>query len=404
MNFIGKKDNINKYNNKRAKILLKGIVPSLIAMLVPKNKKRIILTSTRNEFYNFNSRYLFEYFIANYPDYEVKYVINDDKKREELNKKFGKENNYFIETETLSGMWYALKAKTWCTSALETPVGGIFQKIGRIVLHLGHGAYFRSALFIENTLPWHKRLYYHIIKNNFSHHLITSDAIAKVAPKMFDCKSDQIVIMGEPMNDRIFNPNVELFKGIFGEDILKYKNILYAPTWRQDGSLKLFPFDDMDWDNFVDYLEKNNINIFLRMHPSYEEDLTFYTNKTDNLKIIDSKAVEDINEVIALFDMVITDYSSVYAGYLLLYKPLLFLSYDLEEYANKTGFVIPYEQATAGPKPKTMAQFKEEITKLLENSDYYLEERKKACLLFNGRNRENNAKQVAEFIINKLGV
>jgi CDP-glycerol glycerophosphotransferase len=399
-----KKDNTNKYNNKRAKILLKGVIPSLVGIFVPKNKKRIILTSTRNEFYNFNSRYLFEYFIENYPDYEVKYVINDEQKREELNNKFGAEHDYFIETETLKGMWYALRAKTWCISALETPVGGVFLKFNRIVLHLGHGAYFRSALFIENTLPWHKRLYYHLIKNNFSHHLITSDDIAKVAPKMFGCKEEQIAILGEPMNDRIFNPNEKLFKSIFKENILEAKNILYAPTWRQDGSLKLFPFDDMDWDDFVAYLEANNINIFLRMHPSYEEDLTFYTNKTDNLKIMDSKAVEDVNEVIALFDMVITDYSSVYAGYLLLHKPLLFLSYDLEEYAKKTGFVVPYEKATAGPKPKTMASFKEEILKLLGNSDYYLEERKEASVLFNGSNKENNSKQVAEFIVNKLGV
>jgi CDP-glycerol glycerophosphotransferase len=397
-----KKDNLNKYNNKRAKILLKGIIPSLVALVVPKVKKRIILTSTRNEYYNFNSRYLFEYLIEHYPDWEIKYVINNPHKRAELNARFGEEHGYFIETETLGGMWYALRAKTWCTSALETPVGGVFQKLGRIVLHLGHGAYFRSALFIENTLPWYKRLYYHVIKNNFSHHLITSDDIAKVAPKMFGCKPEQIVILGEPMNDRIFDPNEKLFKNIFGEKILEAKNILYAPTWRQDGSLRLFPFDDMDWDAFVAFLEANNINIFLRLHPSYEEDLTFYTDKTDHIKIMDSKAVEDVNEVIALFDMVITDYSSVYAGYLLLHKPLLFLSYDLEEYAAKTGFVVPYDKATAGPKPRTMASFKEEIVRLLESRDYYLQERKEASILFNGNNRDNNSEKVAEFLIEKL--
>jgi CDP-glycerol glycerophosphotransferase len=398
-----KKDNLNKYNNKRAKILLKGIVPSLAALFVPKKKKRIILTSTRNEYYNFNSRYLFEYLIEHYPDYEVKYVINDAKKREELNHRFGVEKNYFIETETLSGMWYALKAKTWCTSALETPVGGIFQKIGRIVLHLGHGAYFRSALFIENTLPWYKRLYYHIIKNNFSHHLITSEAIAKIAPKMFGCKPEQIVVLGEPMNDRIFDPNIELFKGIFGEKILEDKNILYAPTWRQDGSLKLFPFDDMDWEDFVRFLDKNATNIYLRLHPSYEEDLTIYTERSPRIKIIDSQIVEDINEVIALFDLVITDYSSIYAGYLLLHKPLLFLAYDLEEYARKTGFVVPYEKATAGPKPDTFSAFKNEITRLLEDESYYLSQRQEANTLFNGTSRDKNAQQVAEFLMRQIG-
>ena len=399
---MNKKDNTNKYTNKRAKILLKGIIPSFFGIFMPKNKKRIILTSTRNEFYNFNSKYLFEYFIANHPEYEVKYVMNDETKREKLNEQFGVENNYFIETESLKGMWYALQAKTWCVSALETPVGGFFLKWNRIVLHLGHGAYFRSALFIENTLPWHKRLYYHLIKNNFSHHLITSEAIAQKAPKMFDCKENQIAILGEPMNDRVFNPNEALFKEIFGENILEQQNILYAPTWRQDESLKLFPFDDMCWDEFVSFLEENHINIFLRMHPSYEEDLSFYTNKTTNIKIMDSKAVEDVNEVIALFDMVITDYSSIFAGYLLLQKPLLFLPYDFDEYSKNTGFVLPYHKAAAGPKPKTMVSFKKEILKLLNDKNYYLKERKEAIILFNGGNRDNNSKQVAKFIIKEL--
>lgn len=399
---MSKKDNTNKYNSKRAKILVKGMIPSFIGIFLPKDKKRIIFNSTRNEYYNYNSKYLFEYFIKNHPEYECKFVINDEKKRKKLNEEFGKENNYFIETESLKGMVYALRAYTWVTSALETPVGGVFLKFNRMVFHLGHGAYFRSAIFIENTLPWHKRLYYHIIKNNFSHHLVTSEAIAKVASKMFDCKKEQLVILGEPMNDRIFDPNETLFKKIYGENILKYKNILYAPTWRQDGSLKLFPFDDMDWEDFVKFLEKNNINIFLRLHPSYEEDLSFYTDKTDNIKIMDSKVIEDVNEVIALFDMVITDYSSVYAGYLLLHKPLMFLTYDLEKYAKKTGFVVPYEKAAAGPKPKTMTEFKEEILKLLNNPQYYLKEREEASVLFNGNNKKDNAKQVAEFIIRNL--
>jgi len=118
-----RKDNQNKYNKKRAKILLKGIFPSFVGIFLPKVKKRIIFNSTRNEFYNFNTKYLFEYFIKYHPEYESKYVINEQEKRDSLNKEFGKENDYFIETESLKGMWYVLRAKTWITSAFETPVG-----------------------------------------------------------------------------------------------------------------------------------------------------------------------------------------------------------------------------------------------------------------------------------------
>jgi len=393
--------NQNRYNKKRAKILLKGVIPSLIGIFLPKKSNRIIFNSTRNEFYNFNTKYLFEYFIKNYPEYEVKYVINDKEKRDRLNRLFGEDRNYFIETESQKGMFYALRAKAWVTSALETPVGGFWLKLNRFVYHVGHGAYFRSAIFIENFLPLKKKIYYNLIKNNFSYHLVTSETIAKIAPKMFACKKEQIVILGDPMNDKVWEPNIELIKEKFGEDTLKKRNILYMPTWRQDGSLKLFPFDDLEWDKLIGFLEKEEINIFLRMHPSYEEDLSFYTSKSEYFKILDTSVVEDVNEVIGFFDMVITDYSSGHTGFMLTHKPLMFLPYDLEKYEKRMGFVMPYHQATPGPKPTTLNEFIKEIKKLLDDKIYYLEERKKAAKLFN-KYSKNSCKMNAEFIISKI--
>jgi CDP-glycerol glycerophosphotransferase len=393
--------NQNRYNKQRAMLLLKGVVPSFFAIFLPKIKKRIIFNSTRNDFYNFNSKYLFEYFIKNHPEYEVKFVINNDSKREELNTIFGKENSYFIETKTLKGIWYALRAKAWIISALETPVGGFLLKYNRFVYHLGHGAYFRSALFLENALPLKKRIYYNLIKYNFSYHLVTSDIIAKIAPKMFGCKKEQIVTLGEPMNDAIFSPKKELFIKHFGKNILDYKNILYMPTWRDDNSLRLFPFDDLDMQELVKFLEQNGINIFLRMHPSYEEDLSYYTDLSSNFKVIDTSKIEDINEVIALFDLVITDYSSGHIGYMLTNKPLLFLPYDYQKYKKRMGFVVDYNKATPGPKPTTQKEFIEEINKLLTDSNYYLKERIEANKIFN-KYKINNSKANAEFIISKL--
>jgi CDP-glycerol glycerophosphotransferase len=397
-----KEDNQNKYNKKRARILLKGFIPSFIGIFIPKNNKRIIFNSTRNEFFNFNTKYLFEYFIKYHPEYECKYIINDKNKRDNLNKKFGEENNYFIEAESLKNIWYILRAKAWILSALETPVGGFFLKKNRFVFHVGHGAYFRSALFIENKLPWKKRLYYHLIKNNFSHHLITSETIAKIAPKMFGCKKEQIVILGDPMSDMVYTPNKDLIKKIFGENVFLEKNILYMPTWRQDGSLKLFPFDDLDFDDLVNFLEENKVNIYLRMHPSYEDDLTFYTDLSSRFKIIDTSKVEDINETIGFFDLVITDYSSGHIGYMLTKKPLLFLPYDIDSYEDRMGFVVPYDRSTPGPKPTTLKEFKVEIKRLLTEVDYYLEDRKKAIKIFN-KYEKDNTKMVAEFIIKNLG-
>lgn len=392
------KSNQNKYNKQRALILLKGILPSILGYFIPKVKNRIIFTSTRNEFYNFNSKHLFEYFIQNNPEYDIKFVINNDKKRAELNIEYPNKN-YFIETKSLSGIWYVLRAKAWIVSALETPVGGFFQKINRFVYHLGHGAYFRSAVFLENELPLKKKIYYSLIKNNFSHHLVTSSEIAKLSPKMFGCSQKQIVILGEPMNDAIFKPKLELITDKFKD--IEGKNILYMPTWRQNGNLKLFPFNDMSFEKLNSYLENNNINIFLRLHPSYEEDLTTYTSKSNRIKVLDTAIVEDVNDVIGFFDLVITDYSSGHLGYLLTHKPVLFLPYDLKEYENRMGFLFPYDTATPGPKPNNLEEFMIEIDKLLTDNNYFLKERIDTINLFHNY-IHNNCRMNADFIIGEL--
>ncbi|MBE2895831.1 hypothetical protein HPC38_02915 [Pasteurellaceae bacterium HPA106] len=363
-----------------------------------KDKRRIIFNSTRNEYYNFNSKYLFEYFLENYPEYDVYYVINDFSKRVELKNNNPKYSSRFIETESISGMWFVLKSYCWVCSALELPVGGFFQKYTRMVFHVGHGAYFRSAVFLEKELPLLKRAYYNLIKYNFTHHLVTSNYIALKASRMFGCSAEQVVVLGEPMNDPVFNSNNLFLDKIKNKN---KKNVLYMPTWRPDSQLKIFPFDDINLLRLAKVLEEHNINIFLRLHPSFEEDLSQYTNISNNFSILDTSIVEDVNEVIGFFDLVITDYSSGHLGFLLTEKPLMFLPYDLESYNSRMGFLFPYDSATPGPKPKTQVEFIEQMLKLLSDKNYFLSERIAITKIFHNY-RFNNSKMVSDFIIRSI--
>lgn len=396
-----KKNNANKYNTKRLRIILKGFFPSFLYIFMPKKKDRIIFNSTLNEAYDFNTKYLFEYFITHHPEFEIKYVINSKEKRKELNNKFGSQNNYFIETLSLKGIFYALGAKTWITSGFETPVGGVGLKYNRFVYLLGHGVMIKACVFMEKNNSWYKELYYKLIRYNFSHYLVTSKNLIDVKSIIYGCKKEQLVVVGEPATDKVFYPDLGAIESKYDENIFKEKNILYAPTWRKNSEQKLLSFEDMDWSNLDSFLEENNINIFFRMHPSFEENLDFYTEKSKRIKIIDTNIVEDINEVIGFFDLIITDYSSVHIGYLLLGKPVLFLPYDLDKYEAEVGFTMPYDSLSPGPKPKTYISFKTEILKLLNDSNYYLDERKRVSSFLNDY-KENNSKNNAEFIINQI--
>ena len=394
-------DRQRTYNIRRALWFAKGMIPSLIGLFLPRHRKRIIFNSTRNEYYNFNSRYLFEYFVRNYPEYEIRYVMNDPEKRQQLNQQFGSGKHYFIETESLKGMWYALQASVWVTSAFETPVGGLFLRFRRFVYLLGHGTHFKAIVFNERRLPKSKWIYYQMMRLNFSAYLVTSRALLETYRRAYRCRTEQLAIMGEPRHDRIFAPDLSVMHRHFGEAVSQERNVLYAPTWRPDGAVRLFPFEDTDWDALAVFLEQNRINIFLRLHPSFQEDITEYTRRSSRIKILDNTTVEEISEVMGFFNLLITDYSSIFISFLLLDRPVMFLPYDLEQYDEKMGFIRPYDELTPGPKPDTFAGFLADLSRLLDDRTYYRREREEMRRFFNDFSREN-CKMNAEYLLERI--
>lgn len=392
------KMNINKYKLIRLFLIIKGFLLFPLIFAIPRNKKRIIFCSTSNLRYNYNSKYLFEYFLKTYPEYEIRYVLNNKRLKKKLERKIG---DYFITTESLKDIIYCLKAYTWITSSLETPIGGFYLKYNRLVIHLGHGTPFKNIGFLEKKLSLIKKIYYTLIKNNFSYILATSENFVGTMQKFLKVSSNRIFVSGQPRNDSIFINKKDFLIERFSSD-KKDKNILYAPTWRQKKETILFPFDDINYKELENFLEKNEINIFLRIHPSFELEVNQELLNLKRVYLLNSKLVEDITEYLSCFDFLITDYSSIFIDYLLLNRPILFFPYDYEEYKKEIGFTVDFNEHTPGPKVYSLKIFQEEINKYLKNSNYYIKEREKENNFFNSCRDKTNCKKVAEFIIKKL--
>ena len=56
-----------------------------------------------------------------------------------------------------------------------------------------------------------------------------------------------------------------------------------------------------------------------------------------------------IEELIAVSDICISDYSSVIYEYSLFERPMVFFAYDIEDYNDWRGFYYPYHEMTPGP-------------------------------------------------------
>lgn len=339
-----------------------------------------IFSSVDNCHYNYNAKYLFEYIKKNCPDITPRFVINDCTLRHRLQIKYGRE--YFIETNTIAGIKLVLTAGVWLTSA-GLPVYGFNLCRKHIIVNLWHGVPLkRIALLENNTSHIQQRYFKYIFSNNYSYILTTSKNLIPVMAKSFGVSTDKIVPWGQPRNDEIFSYNCQTKLYCLFENLPEYQHaILYAPTYRENNSVRLFPFTDFSPYELNKFLEDEKIIIFIRHHISAELSQDEMSNK--RILFINEDIQDDIMQIINNFDLLITDYSSIFIDFLLTGCPLLFLPYDKASYIKERGLNFEYDSITPGPKPTSFNEFLIETKKLLYNPDYYKKERTKINNFFN---------------------
>lgn len=348
-------------NIKRFYILARGIPLSLISLCIRTNPKFIVFNSFHNTSFDSNSKYFFLWLIKNHPEYKIKFVINDMPLRDVLNQKLG---NYFIETHTIAGAFNALHASVWIVSTFDLPVGGLFHRIKRTIVHLGHGTPLKNLGLLEKNLSFIKKSYYLINKNNIAYSLSSSPRFIDIIASFTGLPPDKILISGQPRNDQLFEPESSVFSNM---ESTKHTKVLYAPTWRPYADTVVFPFDDFSFEELDAFLTTNNITIYLRLHPRIEDTIPAQLLKIKNIQIFNSEEYPEIMDYLNMFDILVTDYSSIYFDYLLLDRPILFLPYDRKQYDEEIGFTVPYDEFTPGDKVYSWAEFRQSLLKYSQN-------------------------------------
>ena len=77
----------------------------------------------------------------------------------------------------------------------------------------------------------------------------------------------------------------------------------------------------------------------------------------------------DINELMTLADILITDYSSVAFEYSLFERPMIFFAFDLEDYIDYRGMYYEYGEITPGPVVKTSEEVLDHILHIEDRFD-----------------------------------
>lgn len=384
-------------------LLLKGTLADLFTS-GPLDYSCWIFSSTDNSAYNYNSKYLIEYVREQFPEIRAYYVVNDADKRTVLTEKYG---NYFFATDSWRGMKKALHAGVWLSSA-GMPVYSLLNKANnkqtgkkiygsRIIVNLWHGIPLKKiALEEERCSPLERMYFSFIFSPKYTYVLTTSHALLRVMSKSFGVSEKKVKIWGQPRNDELLHKalpkdsaaDLEALSSERVDANLKTcisrlpfhrKLILYAPTYRENEATQLFPFKDFSQKRLEQWLEEKQCAILICKHISESGRFKDYCG--DRVEVLDD--IEDITCCLPYFDMLITDYSSIFIDYLLLQRPMLFLPYDQKEYLAKRGFNFDYDTVSPGPKPETFESFLLETEHLLDADKYYAEERSRVNRFFN---------------------
>ena len=126
--------------------------------------------------------------------------------------------------------------------------------------------------------------------------------------------------------------------------------VLYAPTFRLDGNVECY---DLDYERLLKSLKERtgeSWKIIIRLHPAIADKCESITYSKD---VINGTRYPKLGDLIALSDIVMTDYSScMFYGYRAM-KPVFIYASDFEDYMLKDrGGYFRYEELPA-PVAKT---------------------------------------------------
>lgn len=140
------------------------------------------------------------------------------------------------------------------------------------------------------------------------------------------------------------------------------KLLLYAPTFRKNNSLEAY---DIDFNRLKTRLEKNeNWKILIRLHPHLQNLSKELVEKYDD--VIDVTNYDDIQQLLLISDLLITDYSSLMFDFAITEKPCIIYASDLNDYlANDRNL---YFDITKLPFP--LCQTNEELNKTISEFNY----------------------------------
>lgn len=138
---------------------------------------------------------------------------------------------------------------------------------------------------------------------------------------------------------------------------------MYAPTFRKKDSFKAY---NLNLNTLCECLEKKfggKWKLIVRLHPRLAKDSAKFIEYSDT--IIDGSKIDDIQELLSITDLLITDYSSIALDFMNTRRAVVIYASDIEDYKKDRDFHIELEST-----PFPIATNQTDLEKVIDGFDY----------------------------------
>ncbi|MGG1690730.1 CDP-glycerol glycerophosphotransferase family protein [Heyndrickxia ginsengihumi] len=185
------------------------------------------------------------------------------------------------------------------------------------------------------------------VYSQFHKVVVGSDTMKHIFMEAFGLPYENFLCTGVPRTDFFYDEKLKstIIKKLYdaNPELRNKKIILYAPTFRDD---ELDHFQLMlDVEKMFNELHQDHV-LLIKLHPAIRHHLEL---EDYNGFVFDYSYYKDVNELLLITDILITDYSSIPYEFSILQRPMIFYPYDLQKYEEKRGFWETYDKMVPGP-------------------------------------------------------
>jgi len=219
--------------------------------------------------------------------------------------------------------------------------------------------------------------------------------------KLWRAPAKKLKICGSPRLDMLNNYLRQSKEKLLKELNIKNgrKIILYAPTF----DVGLWPWGDQynGFEELCEFCKENNLILILRLHPLAKVNkmrIKRILKRYNNVYWLDMPIEPNTMKLLAVADILITDWSSIYTDFFLTQRPIAYMEIEPDYYLKDRGKSQVPPEFRAGEISKSSKEFFKVVRSILKKGNCHSEEQKRLFKIIYGNIDGKASERVASII------